>query len=117
LGKEAPQGAAKTSRPTSRDHAPTGNFTDDAIANRPGAVAQRALAPIPGEVITILAQAPGGFTEQHLAGVGTFAAEQFEPGNDGNVASDSYVAEFARGSASKVTGRPIKGQTGGKGMI
>jgi hypothetical protein len=118
LGKEPDQGAAKTSRPTCRDATPgaTENFTTHTIANRPGVVAQRALAPIPCEVQDAFAQAPGGFIEEHLVG-GGFAAEHFEPGDDGNVASDSYTAEFARGSASKVTGRPITGKTGGKGMI
>ena len=114
MGKESPQGAMKTSRPTSR------SFTGSVLDARPGMLAQRALAPIPSHVVTVLAEAPGGFCAQHIAGDGTFAAERFQPGDDGNIAGNgdfTGATALAKGSASKVTGGPIKGSTGGKGMI
>ncbi len=117
---EPAQGPGKTSMPTSRDHVPgsSGNYTTDVIANRPGAIAQRALAPIPSEVINVLQQAPGGFVAQHFAGAGDFSAERAEPGDDGNLAVGAKGGtEEAKGSATKLTGRPITGQTAGKGMI
>jgi hypothetical protein len=126
MTKEPDQGAMVTSRPTSRSLNPApehigtgGNFTTGVIDARPGVMAQRALAPIPGDTITVLENAPGGFCAQHLAGAGTFAAERFEPGD----ASDNVEAQGqggkvdAKGSASKVTGRPIMGKTAGKGTI
>jgi hypothetical protein len=121
LGAEAPQGAMKTSRPTMRDLNPTvgppGNYSSSIIDARPGVTAQRALAPIPGEVVTVLAQGVGGAIESHLVG-GSF--ETTAPGNDDNVAGNgdyTGAVATASGSASKTTGSSVKGSTGGKGMI
>ncbi len=117
---EPAQGPMKTSMPTSRDLAPgsSGNYTTDLISSRPGAIAQRALAPIPSEVVNVLQEAPGGFVAQHFAGAGSFDAERAQPGDDGNVAVGAKGGtEEAKGSATKVTGRPVSGQTSGKGTI
>jgi hypothetical protein len=129
MNREPDQGPAKTTRPTMRSMAPglnpvigapSQNFSRSVIDARPGAVHQRAQAPIPGEVVTVLEEAPGGFTEQHLAGVGSFSAERAEPGNDDNVAGDGDFKgglTMAAGSATRTTGHAVKGQTGGKGTI
>jgi hypothetical protein len=121
LGKEPAQGPMKTSRPTMRDLNPTAgpgtNYSNSIIDARPGVAAQRALAPIPGEVVTVLAQGVGGAIEQHLVG-GSFVSTA--PGDDGNVAGNgdyTGAADFAKGSASKVTGGMKAGTTGGKGTI
>jgi len=123
MGREPDQGAAKTSRPTMRNLNPivvgqAANFTRDLLANRPGAVAQRALAPLPGEVVTVLKMAPGGSVAELLADTAPFTPTA--PGNDDNVAGNgdfTGAPDFASGSASRTTGRAVKGQTAGKGMI
>lgn len=125
IGKEPDQGAAKTSRPTSRslnpgNLGPGANFTTDTLAGRPGVAARRALAPIPTEVSDVWADAPGGFVAQQLAGVGSPNGASPEPGDDGNVSQGidgMGGVKFAKGSASKVTGGTVKGSTGMKGMI
>jgi hypothetical protein len=126
MTREPYQGPMKTSRPTMRSLNPAvsgtgGNFTTGVIDARPGTIHQRSQGEVPGEVVTQFAQAPGGFINQHLAGVGTFAAERFEPGDDTNVAGDGDFnggpTEMGQGSATKVTGKSSPGRTGGKGTI
>jgi hypothetical protein len=96
---------------------PGSDYTRSVIDARPGAINQRSLAPLPGEVVTVLAEGVGGMVLQHLV-TGSFEAERFEPGDDGNVLiGGEGGADFPRGSATKVTGKPVKGQTAGKGMI
>ena len=122
MGREPDQGAAKTSRPTMRELNPvTGgesrDYSQSMLASRPGVIAQRALAPIPGEVTTVLAQGVGGGVKESLVG-GDFV--RTAPGNDDNVAGNGDFtggAKYASGSASKKTNAPVKGSTGGKGMI
>lgn len=96
IGKEPAQGAAKTSRPTSRSletfavstEARSTDFMQQILSERPGVIAQRALAPIPGEVQTMFAAAPGGFVEQLLVG-GSFEAQKFKTGGGGNTSDGS----------------------------
>jgi hypothetical protein len=123
LTQESPQGAAKTSRPTSRDlgvhstdtaSAAPGNFTDMVMRGRPGLAGEaRAQAPIPGEVITVMEQAPGSFVTQTVAG-GSFDAERSLPGDDGNV---SMNAGFPGPGGPMVTKDGIKGGHLKKGAI
>ncbi len=122
MGREPDQGAMKTSRPTMRNLNPvTGgesrDFSRSMIDARPGVIAQRALAPLPGEVVTILHMGVGGAVDSHLVGGGF---ETTAAGNDDNIAGNGDFtggADYAAGSASRTTGRTVKGQTAGKGMI
>lgn len=123
MGREPDQGAMKTSRPMMRELNPVAgaqsrDYSRSMLANRPGVVAQRSLAPLPGEVVTVLEQGVGGAVAQHLAGTGGFTPTA--PGNNDNVAGNgdfTGACDYAKGSASRTTGRVVKGQTAGKGMI
>ncbi len=114
------QGPMVTSRPTSRDLAPgnsveiAGDFTRDMIAQRPGQVASRALAPFPADVEDVLEQS--GAEIYHTFCGGGFTST--DPGDDGNTATGGQGGvNLASGSATRTTGKPIMGQTLGKGTI
>ncbi len=122
MTKEPEQGPMKTSRPTARDFVPgnsvaiAGDFTRDIIAGRPGAVAQRALAPFPADVMDVL-EASGAEVYSQFTGHGSEPVST-APGDDGNVSTGGQGgSEEAKGSATKVTGRPVTGSVVGKGMI
>jgi len=82
------QGPSQTMAPTSRDHSPGAtSFMDVVMRGRPSSVfaEQRSgpQAPIPSQVIDVLADAPGGFVAQHVAG-GDFSKEEQHGGGGGN---------------------------------
>lgn len=81
------QGPTSTMAPTSRSAGATG-FMDVVMRARPSAAfgsqnEQRAQAPIPSQVIDVLAESPGGFIAQHVAG-GDFSKEEQHGGGGGN---------------------------------
>jgi hypothetical protein len=104
MTKESPQGPEVTSKPTMRSLA-TG-------------AESRALAPIPGDVVSALQVGDqGGFLAGVLASRPS-AATRTAPGDDGNLSIGAQGEEkIAKGSASRTTGIPVKGETMGKGMI
>jgi hypothetical protein len=111
MTKESPQGPAVTSRPTSRDFAPSAESR------------MMGQAPIPGDVQTAFEQSPGSFLNQILAGRPGMAGERSVPGDDGNVQLGNGTGEEqAKGSASKhgISGNRVPSvgaQTSPKGMF
>lgn len=104
MTKESPQGPEVTSRPTMRSLAP-------------GAESRSGLAPLPGEVVTVLEEG-GGFTAQMLAGRPGMQRERSVPGESGNLSVGSGTGEEqAKGSATRVTGKAVIGGTAPKGMF
>lgn len=120
LTSEPDQGPSKT-MPATRDISGGTSFTDVAMRGRPSSLysEQRSVAqaPIPTDVIDVLSDAPGGFVSQTVAGVGSFATEEQDGGGGGNTGEPANNVDFARGSATRTTGKPIIGKTNGKGMI
>ncbi len=120
MTREPDQGPSKTMEPTSRS-VDTGGFMGAVLRNRPSSLygEQRSvpLAPIPSEVTDVLLDAPGGYTAQIMAGVGSYDTQKQDGGGGGNTSETSIDADLARGSATRTTGRPVIGQTVGKGMI
>ncbi len=119
MGREPDQGAMKTSRPTMRDLNPvTGgesrDFSRSMIDARPGVIAQRALAPLPGDVTTVLHLGVGGAVDSYLLG-GEFTTTA--AGNDDNLAGngdfDAQCAQtflnIGRPGASSRGRRPARG--------
>ncbi len=119
MNDQGPQGPSQT-MPSTRS-VDTGGFMGSVLRNRPSSLygEQRSvpLAPIPSEVIDVLQDAPGGFCAQTIAGVGSFADEAQDGGGGGNTSETSNSVDLVYGSASRTTGRPVIGQTLGKGMI
>ncbi len=118
MTNQGAQGPSKTMPPTSRAG---GGFMDAVMRNRPSVVYAEArsvpLAPIPPDVTDVLQDAPGGYCSQTLAGVGSFATEEQHGGGGGNISEPANNVDLARGSATRTTGRPVIGQTLGKGTI
>jgi len=96
MTKEPDQGPEVTSKPT-----------------------MRSLAPMNQPVIDQLQQAdPGGFISGILASRPGAAVARTRPGDDGNISVGGQAGEEqAKGSATKVTGKPVMGQTNPKGMF
>ena len=123
MTKEAPQGPEVTSRPTSRDFTPAtlnaGGFMGAVMRTRPSAqVESRAgvMEPISADAQQML-QEVGGLAEFSVTGDGLndLAAR---PGDDGNIGGvPRGGSEKAAGSATRVTGRTVIGQTLSKGAI
>lgn len=121
MTRQPDQGPSVTMGPTSRSLIAGGSFSDAVIRNRPGSAygesRSAAQAPIPSEVIDAIADAPGGYINQTVAGIGSFASEAQDGGGPGNISGGSYQGVDAQGSATRTTGRPIMGKTLGKGTI
>ncbi len=74
----------------------------------------------PSQVVDVLADSPGGFLTQILAGRPGMELERNKPGDDTNTSGpvSGFPGSFMpKGSASKVTGTPTMGSTSGKGTI
>jgi hypothetical protein len=104
MTKESPQGPEKTSKPTMRD--------------LPRGAENRALAEVPGDVVTQLQVGDqGGFLAGIIADRPSAAVRQAS-GDDGNIAIGAQGEEkMAAGSASRTTGKPVIGSTLPRGMF
>jgi hypothetical protein len=112
------QGPSKDMAPTSRALIGGTSFMDAAIRSRPGSLygESRSQAPVPTEIIDVLNDAPGAFITQTIVG-GSFDAEADDGGGPGNVSVPINDVDFARGSATRTTGKPVIGKTLAKGTI
>ena len=124
MTREPAQGAMQESRPTYRSLNPapseigsgSRDFSSSQIDARPGVLAMRAQAPASGPVAALFDNCfgPQGLPEQIV----TSDVTETPSGGPGNIESnDQGTRRKAEGSASKVTGRPIRGQTLAKGTI
>lgn len=79
--------------------------------------AGQAQGEFPSQVIDTLADAPGGFITQLIAGRPGIEAQRSQPGNAGNVAGSLGGFPGPNTGLSHTTGKSVVGKTSGRGTF